>query len=71
MFIMTTAHNNTGHHGHYATHVLIVLQYWWPFMGNDIVWLIKTCNICQSRRTQNVLIPNHSNACATLRKDLR
>jgi hypothetical protein len=26
-------------------------------MGNDIAWLIKTCNICQSRRTQNVLIP--------------
>lgn len=26
-------------------------------MGNDIAWLIKTCHICQSRRTQNVLIP--------------
>jgi hypothetical protein len=57
MFIMTTAHDDTGHHGHYATHALIALRYWWPFMGNDIAWLIKTCNICQSRRTQNVLIP--------------
>jgi hypothetical protein len=57
MFIMVTAHDDTGHHGHYATHALISLRYWWPFMGNDIAWLIKTCHICQSRRTQNVLIP--------------
>src|SRR5882672_2961686 len=27
------------------------------FMGNDIAWFIKTCNICQMRKTQNVLIP--------------
>ena len=57
MFIITMAHNDTGHHGYFATYSLISLRYWWPFMGNDIAWFIKTCQICQTRRTQNVLIP--------------
>jgi hypothetical protein len=26
-------------------------------MGNDIAWFIKTCHLCQVRKTQNVLIP--------------
>ena len=26
-------------------------------MGNDIAWFVKTCHICQTRKTQNVLIP--------------
>ena len=57
LFILTTAHDDTGHHGYFATHALISLRYWWPFMGNDIAWFVKTCHICQTRRTQNVLIP--------------
>ena len=57
LFIMTTAHDDTGHHGFFATNALITLRYWWPFMGNDIAWFVKTCQICQTRKTQNVLIP--------------
>jgi hypothetical protein len=57
LFIMTTAHDDTGHHGFFATNALIVLRYWWPFMGNDIAWFVKTCHVCQTRRNQNVLIP--------------
>jgi hypothetical protein len=26
-------------------------------MGNDIAWFIKTCHICQTRQTRNILIP--------------
>jgi hypothetical protein len=26
-------------------------------MGQDIAWYVKTCHICQSRQTQQVLIP--------------
>jgi hypothetical protein len=26
-------------------------------MGNDIAWFVKTCRLCQLRKTQNVLIP--------------
>ena len=57
MFIMATAHDDTGHHGYFATHALITLRYWWPFMGSDIAWFVKTCHMCQVRKTQNVLIP--------------
>jgi hypothetical protein len=57
LFIMTSAHDDTGHHGYFATHALIAVRYWWPFMGNDIAWFVKTCHLCQSRKTQNALIP--------------
>jgi hypothetical protein len=57
LFIIHTAHDDTGHHGYFATNALISLRYWWPFMGNDIAWFLKTCHICQTRKTQNVLIP--------------
>ena len=57
LFILTSAHDDTGHHGFFATNALITLRYWWPFMGNDIAWFVKTCQICQMRKTQNLLIP--------------
>lgn len=57
MFILTTAHDDSGHHGYFATHALITLRYWWPLIGNDIAWFVKTCHLCQIRKTQNVLIP--------------
>jgi hypothetical protein len=57
LFVIASAHDDTGHHGYFATFSLISLRYWWPFMGNDIAWFVKTCDICQRRKTQNVLIP--------------
>lgn len=57
MFIITSAHSDVGHHGYFATHALIAVRYWWPYMGHDIGWFVKTCHICQLRKTQNVLIP--------------
>ncbi len=57
LFILSSAHDDAGHHGYFATHAHIALRYWWPFMGNDINWFVKTCHICQTRKTQNVLIP--------------
>ncbi|KDR81133.1 hypothetical protein GALMADRAFT_35229, partial [Galerina marginata CBS 339.88] len=54
---ISTAHNEVGHHGYFATNALITERYWWPFMGFDISWFIRTCHLCQLRRTQNVLIP--------------
>ena len=33
---MVAAHNDAGHRRYYASHALIVEQYWWPFMGCDI-----------------------------------
>jgi len=57
LFIMSTAHNDVGHHGFYATNALITERYWWPLMAQDIAWFILTCHMCQVRKTQQVLIP--------------
>ena len=57
LFIIASAHDDVGHHGFFATHALILERYWWPFMAFDIAWYVRTCHLCQLRRTQNVLIP--------------
>ena len=57
LFIINSAHNDTGHHGFFATNALIAERYWWPHMAQDIAWFILTCHICQVRKTQQVLIP--------------
>ena len=59
IFILSSVHDNAGHHRYFAMHTHIILHYWWPFkfMGNNINWFVKTCHICQMRKTQKVLIP--------------
>ena len=57
LYILSAAHDDAGHHGHFATHAHIALRYWWPFMGNNINWFVRTCHLCQTRKTQKVLIP--------------
>lgn len=57
LFIISSAHNDVGHHGFYATHALIIERYWWPYLAFDVSWFVRTCHICQLCRTQNVLIP--------------
>ena len=57
LFIISVAHNDTGHHGFYATNALVSERYWWPHMTQDISWYLLTCHICQVRKTQQVLIP--------------
>ena len=47
LFLIFLAHNNIGHHGVYATNALLMEQYWWPLMAQDIAWYILTCHLCQ------------------------
>ena len=54
---MAAAYDDTGHCGFYATHALISEQYWWPFIGCDITWYVRTCHICQLRQTRQIAIP--------------
>ena len=57
LFLIHTAHNDVGHHGFFATNALLSERYWWPHMADDITWYIRTCHICQTRQTRQVLIP--------------
>jgi Integrase zinc binding domain len=47
LFLITSAHNDIGHHGVYATNALLSERYWWPNMSTDIKWYIQTCHVCQ------------------------
>lgn len=57
LFLMASAHDDIGHHGFYATNALLVERYWWPQMKQDISWFVRSCHLCQLRKTQHVLIP--------------
>jgi hypothetical protein len=57
LFLITSAHDDVGHHGVYATNALLTERYWWPGMTQDIAWFILTCHLCQLRQTRHVLIP--------------
>ena len=57
MFLLVSAHDDIGHHGVYATNALLSERYWWPAMVLDVTWFVRTCHLCQLRKTQHVLIP--------------
>ena len=57
LFLISSAHNDVGHHGFYATNALLIERYWWPAMAQDIAWFLLTCHLCQLRKTQQVSIP--------------
>ena len=57
LFLLASAHDDVGHHGFYARNALLTEQYWWPAMAHDISWYVRTCHLCQLRKTQHVLIP--------------
>lgn len=57
LFLISSAHNDVGHHGFYATNALLSERYWWPAMAQDISWFLLTCHICQLRKTQQISIP--------------
>jgi len=57
LFLISSAHNDVGHHGFYATNALLAERYWWPGMAQDIAWFVLTCHLCQLRKTQQISIP--------------
>src|SRR6202034_4874229 len=57
LFLLVSAHNDVWHHVFYTTNALLAERYWWPGMVYDINWFIKTCHLCQIRKTIHVSIP--------------
>jgi len=57
IFLISSAHNDVGHHGFYATNALLNERYWWPAIAQDISWFVLTCTICQLWKMQQVVIP--------------
>ena len=57
VFDIVSVHNDVSHQGFYATNSLLSDHYWWPMMSHDIAWFIRTCQLCQLCKTQQVSIP--------------
>jgi hypothetical protein len=57
MLVLRQVHDSLGHHRFYATRAALLQRFWWPHVHRDIVWYVRTCDICQRYQTQKVLIP--------------
>ena len=55
--ILRAAHDDIGHKGFFATRSHIAQRFWWPHMAADIHWFVRTCHICQTKQTTQILIP--------------
>ena len=55
--ILHKAHNDLGHKGIYSMQRLILDQFWWPSVEEDVNWFIKTCHQCQIHSIKKVVIP--------------
>jgi hypothetical protein len=56
-YMMTEAHDRSGHRGFFSTKALLTQRFWWPEMERDISLFVKTCHPCQERQKQLVRIP--------------
>ena len=57
MYVLKAAHDLMTHRGVYATTRMISRRLWWPGIEEDVIWFIKTCHLCQTRKHVLVLIP--------------
>ncbi|PIL22990.1 hypothetical protein GSI_14297 [Ganoderma sinense ZZ0214-1] len=55
--ILVEMHDRTGHRGLFATRAFVCDRFWWPQMGSDIDWYVRTCHMCQIRQVVRIHIP--------------
>ena len=57
--ILSVAHDHhlSGHQGTNRTYQQLAQIYWWPQMIKDVQHYIKTCDICQKRKTHKDTVP--------------
>ena len=55
--ILVEMHDRVGHRGLFATRAFVCDRFWWPQMGRDIDWYVRTCHMCQIRQVVRVHIP--------------
>ena len=54
---ISASHDEVGHKGSWATKQLLSTRFWWPFLGKDVHWWVRTCYLCQIRQLRHVLLP--------------
>ncbi|KAJ8453582.1 hypothetical protein ONZ45_g19657 [Pleurotus djamor] len=55
--LIQQAHDELGHKGVYTTRTRLLERFWWPQLGRDVQWYVKTCHDCQIRSTRRLHIP--------------
>ncbi|KAL5477002.1 hypothetical protein ACEPAI_3188 [Sanghuangporus weigelae] len=55
--LVKQAHDDLGHKGVFSTRMRLLERFWWPSLGPDVKYFVRTCHECQIRQTKNILIP--------------
>jgi hypothetical protein len=66
--VLTQVHNELGLKGVYAVRNYLQDCFWWPLMGCDVAWYIKTCHKCQAQHMGKYMLPLIVQAPPTLFK---
>lgn len=55
--LVRTTHDDMGHKGVYAVRARLLDRFWWPSLGHDVKYYVRTCHECQIRQTTQLLVP--------------
>ena len=55
--LVKEAHNDLRHKGVFSVLARLRDRFWWPRMGEDVKWYVRTCHKCQVRQMKKVHIP--------------
>ncbi|KAJ8457162.1 hypothetical protein ONZ45_g18426 [Pleurotus djamor] len=55
--LIKQAHDELGHKGVYTTRTRLLKRFWWPQLGRNVQWYIRTCHDSQIRSTRRLHIP--------------
>ncbi|SJL18083.1 uncharacterized protein ARMOST_21655 [Armillaria ostoyae] len=64
--ILTEAHDRLGHKGEQAVYDILRLRVFWPLLRTDIHHHVSSCQECQQRRLQHMVLPPTVSAPATI-----
>ena len=55
--LLRAAHDQMGHRGIFSTYARLKDRFWWPQMGEDVKWFVRTCHECQLRQMRRFISP--------------
>ena len=55
--LLRAAHNQMGHRGIFSTYTHLKDRFWWPQMGEDVKWFVRTCHECQLQQMRHFISP--------------
>ncbi|KZO89372.1 hypothetical protein CALVIDRAFT_473548, partial [Calocera viscosa TUFC12733] len=57
LHVLRNVHEGIGHRGFRTVYDHLRLRFFWPKLGEDAKWYLRTCEECQKQQMRHVVIP--------------